>query len=214
MTKLVESERQVGSASYSSTIEPGDQWMYEIRQGQVLRIVDREGQEAADTLFFDARNKAIRYSAVDTIRAAGNLYLSTGSRLLSQTSELLLTIVADTCGRHDTVGGACACESNSVRYPSDRRFMHACRESWLLALGGLAGDWDKRDLANNINFFMNVPVSPGGDLRFDDGLSGPGAYVELRAERDVLATISNCPQLNNPCSGFDPTPLDVWVWEA
>ncbi len=131
---------------------------------------------------------------------------------MSTGGNVLLTIVADTCGRHDTLGGACANESNMVRYAIEKRFMHACRSSFLKAVT----EWDhgmtKRDITCNINFFMNVPVTPEGGLTFEDGISEPGKYVEMRAEMDVLALISNCPQLNNPCNAYNPTPVQVLIW--
>ncbi len=126
---------------------------------------------------------------------------------------MLLTITADTCGRHDTLGGACACESNMVRYAIEKRFMHACRDSFWRALRLRGPEWEKRDITNNINFFMNVPVTPEGGLTFADGISAPGRYVEMRAEMDVLAVISNCPQLNNPCNGYNPTPVRLLIWD-
>jgi urea carboxylase-associated protein 1 len=127
---------------------------------------------------------------------------------------VLLTIVADTCGRHDTLGGASAQESNTVRYALDKRFMHACRDNFVSAIQhdhehGLG----KRDITHNINFFMNVPVTPQGGLTFADGISAPGKYVELRAEMDVVCLISNCPQLNNPCNAYNPTPVRLLVWD-
>ena len=91
---------------------------YEIWKGQVLRIVDLEGNQAVDTLFYNAHDYAERYSAQDTIRAQGNIYLTTGTRLISTEGNVLLTITEDTCGRHDTLGGACSAESNTVRYAS------------------------------------------------------------------------------------------------
>ncbi|MGA0368746.1 MAG: urea amidolyase associated protein UAAP2 [Kiritimatiellia bacterium] len=214
MSTLTESTLDPDHAIFRQVIAPGDYWMHTLESGQTLRIVDLEGNQAADTLFYNAFDKSDRYSAVDTIREQGGLYLTTGSRLLSQNRTHLLTITADTCGHHDTIGGACACESNSVRYPLEKRYMHACRESWLLAMAEAGEDWDKRDLANNINFFMNVPVTPEGGLKFDDGISAPGRYVELLAETDVIALISNCPQLNNPCNAYNPTPVEVLIWEA
>jgi urea carboxylase-associated protein 1 len=127
-----------------------------------------------------------------------------------------MTIVADTCGRHDTLGGACACESNSVRYAIEKRPMHSCRDSFLLAIAndeeGSYPRLQKRDIVSNINFFMNVPVTPEGQLTFEDGISAPGKYVELRAEMDTTVLISNCPQLNNPCNGYNPTPVRLLVW--
>ncbi len=199
---------------YEHTIGAGDPWIHEVAKGQVLRITDLKGNQAVDTLFYNARDYADRYSAQDTIREQRNLYLTTGSKLMSTSGNVLLTITADTCGRHDTVGGACANESNQVRYALDKGYMHACRNSFLKAAQEWGRGLEKRDLTANINFFMNVPVTPDGGLRFEDGISEPGKYVELRAEMDVLAVISNCPQLNNPCNGYDPTPVLVSIWEA
>jgi hypothetical protein len=214
VTALVESVRDPAAAVVDETILAGEGWLRELAAGQVLRIVDLEGNQAADTLFYDAADTADRYSAVDTLRAQRNLYLTTGSRLLGTSGEPLLTIVADTCGRHDTLGGACSRESNSVRYGLHTHAMHACRDTFTRLALAWPGELSKRDLTHNINFFMNVPVSPEGGLRFDDGISGPGRYVELRAERAVLALVSNCPQLNNPCNAYDPTPVRVLVWDV
>jgi urea carboxylase-associated protein 1 len=210
--RLVESVLDPARAARSEVVLAGEPWLGLIERGQILRIVDLEGNQAVDTLFFDAADTGDRYSAVDTIRAQGSLYLSTGSRLLSTGGTLLLTIVADTCGRHDTIGGACSAESNTVRYGHATKPMHNCRDSFLLAAARSRIALTKRDMTANINFFMNVPVSPEGGLTFADGISGGGKYVELRAETDVLCLISNCPQLNNPCNAYNPTPISVLVW--
>jgi urea carboxylase-associated protein 1 len=204
-----------GSARYRKVIPAGDYWIDGIAKNQRFRILDVEGNQSADTLFFSASDPADRYSAVDTIRAQGNIYLSTGSKLLTTSGNVLAQITADTVGRHDTLGGACAAESNTVRYALSKRSMHSCRDSYLLAVAqnerfGLS----KRDLTHNINFFMNVPVTADGGLRFADGLSGPGQYVELEAAMDIIVLISNCPQLNNPCNAYNPTPLEILVWDA
>jgi urea carboxylase-associated protein 1 len=203
-----------GEAVFRQVIPAGEYWIDTVETGKLLRIVDVEGNQSADTLFFNAADVAERYSAVDTIREQRNVYLSCGSRLLSTGGNLMAQIVADTVGRHDTLGGACAAESNSVRYALDKRTMHACRDSYLLAVArsdrlGLG----KRDLSHNINFFMNVPVTADGGLTFADGLSGPGQYVEMRAAMDLIVLISNCPQLNNPCNAYNPTPLEVLIWD-
>lgn len=211
------SPRVTNTATFNAIVGAGDYFVREIRQGQYLRIVDLEGNQAADVLFYNAQDYSDRYSAQDTIREQNNIYLTTGTRLISTGRNVLLTIVADTCGRHDTLGGACSTESNQVRYALDKKFMHACRQSFLKG----AMTWseqtghllEKRDLAANINFFMNVPVTPSGKLAFEDGVSDAGKYVELRAEMDVLVLISNCPQLNNPCNAYNPTPLQVLIWD-
>jgi uncharacterized protein len=217
-TVIQDSTRVPEDAIFTATVEAGDPFVHEILQGQFVRIVDLEGNQAVDTLFYNAHNYADRYSAQDTIREQGNIYLTTGTKLISTERNVLLTIVADTCGRHDTLGGACATESNMVRYAIEKRSMHACRQSFLKG----ALDWskrtghelDKRDLTANINFFMNVPVTPAGKLTFEDGVSDAGKYVELQAEMDTLIVISNCPQLNNPCNAYNPTPVRVLIWDA
>jgi urea carboxylase-associated protein 1 len=215
---LVTSPRAPEDAIFSADIKAGDSFVHEIHAGQYVRIVDLEGNQAVDTLFYNAHDYADRYSAQDTIRAQTNIYLTTGTKLLSTERNVLLTIVADTCGRHDTLGGACSCESNMVRYAIEKRAMHACRQSFLkgaLTWSEKTGsELGKRDLAANINFFMNVPVTPEGKLTFEDGVSDAGKYVELRAEMDTLLVISNCPQLNNPCNAYNPTPVRILVWDA
>ncbi len=211
---LVESSLDPARAARSEVVLAGEAWLGRIARGSTFRIVDLEGNQAVDTLFFSAADPRDRYSAADTIRAQGSLYLSTGSRLLSTDGETLLTIVADTCGRHDTIGGACSSESNTVRYGHHTKAMHSCRDSFLLATARAGIPLSKRDLAPNINFFMNVPVTPEGGLTFADGISGGGKYVEMRAEMDVLCLISNCPQLNNPCNAYNPTPIRVLVWDG
>jgi urea carboxylase-associated protein 1 len=213
MTALVQSSRDPARALQSEVVLAGDPWLGIIKRGQVFRIVDLEGNQAVDTLFFSAADTRERYSAVDTIRAQGSLYLSTGTRLMSVDGAPLLTIVADTCGRHDTIGGACSAESNTVRYGHRTRSMHNCRDSFLLAAARSSIPLSKRDMTANINFFMNVPVSPEGALTFADGISGGGKYVELAADKDVLCLISNCPQLNNPCNAYNPTPIRLLVWD-
>ncbi len=202
-----------GEAVFRHIIPAGDYWIDALRRDQVLRIVDVEGNQSADTLFYNAADIADRYSAVDTIREQRNVYLSWGSKLISTSGNVLAEIVADTVGRHDTLGGACAAESNTVRYALEKRTMHSCRDSYLLAVAQQE-QWglSKRDLSHNINFFMNVPVTPDGGLTFADGLSGPGQYVEVRAVMDLIVLISNCPQLNNPCNAYNPTPLEVLIW--
>jgi uncharacterized protein len=201
------------TAILSFVVEAGEPFVHEILRGQTVRIVDLEGNQAVDTLFYNAHDYADRYSAQDTIREQGNLYLTTGTRLISTEGNVLLTITADTCGRHDTLGGACAAESNMVRYAIEKRPMHACRQSFLRGIQHWKHDLEKRDITSNINFFMNVPVTPEGGLTFEDGVSEAGKYVELCADMDVLMVISNCPQLNNPCNAYNPTPVQILIWD-
>jgi len=210
---LTESTLDAKDAVYDFVVPAGEPWLHELKKGQVLRILDLGGNQAVDTLFYNAEDPAERYSSVDTIREQGSIYLTTGMRLLSSEGNPMLTIVADTCGRHDTLGGACAAESNQMRYALEKRPMHNCRDNYLLALAESPYDMGKRDLTCNINFFMNVPVTPEGQLTFEDGISDAGKYVELRAEMDVIVLVSNCPQLNNPCNAYNPTPARMLIWD-
>ena len=191
----------------------GEPILFQLDKGQTLRIVDLEGNQAADVIFYNRDDLAEHYSATDTIQRQGGIYLTTGSVLRSNDARAMLTIVADTCGRHDTLGGHCAAESNTVRYALQKKYMHSCRDNYLIALQHADIGLTKRDLVPNINFFMNVPVTEGGDLKFDDGVSGPGKYVEMRAEMNLWVLISNCPQLNNPCNAYNPTPTQLLIWD-
>ena len=209
----IASQQREENALFRHFIDAGDHYIGTVKAGQTIRIVDVEGNEAADTLFFNADDPSERYSTMDTVREQGKVYLSTGSELRSNLNNVMLTITADTCGRHDTLGGACASESNTVRYDLEKRHMHSCRDNWMQAIAnhpeyGLS----KRDITHNINFFMNVPVTADGGLTFEDGISAPGKYVEMVAEMDVIVLISNCPQLNNPCNGYNPTPIELLIW--
>ncbi len=214
MQTVQESQLELKNAVYDYQLPAGEPWLYTVKAGQILRIIDLEGNQAVDTIFYNANDTDESYSMTDTLQHQGGIYLTTGSVLMSNRGRALLTIVADTCGRHDTLGGACAAESNTVRYAIQKKFMHNCRDNYLIALAHADNGMTKRDLVPNINFFMNVPVTPAGGLTFEDGLSAPGKYVEMRAEMDVLVLVSNCPQLNNPCNAYNPTPARFLIWDA
>lgn len=184
-------------------------WSAVVEAGDVLTIVDLFGNQAVDTLIYDAHDHTSRYSAAATVTAQRNLFLTTGSVLRDADGTPLMTLVADEVGTHDTVGGACSQESNTLRYGHHTKHQHACVENFLVE--GAKWGLGKRDLVSNINFFMNVPVEQDGTLGIVDGLSAPGKRLAVRAERDVLVLVSNCPQINNPCNGFDPTPVRMIV---
>jgi urea carboxylase-associated protein 1 len=187
-------------------------WSAVVAAGHVLSIVDLGGNQAVDCLLYRAQDTSERYSAADTIAAQGSIFLTTGSVLRSCEGRALMTVVADDVGRHDTIGGACSKESNTLRYGHHTRHQHACVENFLRE--GAKWGLGKRDLVSNINWYMNVPVEPDGTLGIVDGLSAPGLTVSLRAEVDTLVLVSNCPQVNNPCNGFDPTPVRMVVAEG
>ena len=176
-------------------------WARVLAPGEVLRIIDLEGQQAVDFLCYNARNPEERYNAADTMKYARTIFLTKDHGIYSDMGRRFFTIVEDTCGRHDTIGGCCSAESNEFRYGI--KDTPSCRANFLRALApfGLG----KKDIVANLNFFMNVPVAPDGSMGIVEGLSQPGDHVDLRAEMDVLAVISNCPQTRNPCNGFNPT---------
>jgi uncharacterized protein len=198
-----------GNVIYDFTIPARAPWSGVVKKGQTIRIVDLEGNQSGDCIIYSANDAAERYSASDTMTEQKNIFLTTGSKLMSNEGNVMMTITADTCGRHDTIGGACSCESNTLRYGQHTKHEHACVENFIYELGqhGLG----KRDMVSNINWFMNVPVEADGGLGIVDGISAPGKYLDLHAEMDTLVVISNCPQMNNPCNGFNPTPIRVIV---
>ncbi|MFM0687950.1 urea carboxylase-associated family protein [Paraburkholderia strydomiana] len=208
----VVSDKRPETAAFRQTVAAGEPWLHEVKAGSTLRIVDLEGNQAVDTLFYSLADPRERFDPQRTLRRQKSLYLTAGSVLYSNRGNAMLTIVADTCGRHDTLGGACAQESNTVRYALEKRYMHSCRDNFLRACAH-DGRLSKQDVSANVNFFMNVPVTAEGGLTFEDGISAPGKYVELRAEMDVIVLISNCPQLNNPCNAYNPTPAELLIWD-
>ncbi|WP_370512204.1 urea amidolyase associated protein UAAP2 [Skermania sp. ID1734] len=184
-------------------------WSAVVHAGEQLDIIDLYGNQAVDCLLYSAADHADRYSAQATITAQRNIFLTTGTVLRTDAGTPLMTVVADDVGNHDTIAGACSLESNTLRYGHHTAHQHACVENFLVA----AARWGlgKRDLVSNINWFMNVPVEPDGTLGIVDGRSAPGKRVALRAEIDTLVLVSNCPQINNPCNGFDPTPVRMVI---
>jgi urea carboxylase-associated protein 1 len=184
-------------------------WMHRVRAGETLRVIDLEGNQAVDFLLYATDDDAERYSAQDTVAAQANIFLRTGSVLLSSEGRPMMTITGTSVEYHDTIGGACSCESNSLRYGHHTKAQHSCVDNFLEA--NLRDGRGKRDMVSNVNFFMNVPVEADGALGIVDGISAPGLSVDLRAEMDVTVVVSNCPQINNPCNGFNPTPVRMIV---
>ncbi len=197
-------------AVYAHDIPAEHPWSRRIARGQTLRIIDSEGQQAVDALLYGADDTAERYSAQDTMLAGNSPYVGLGSKLMSNKGRVLACVTADTCGMHDTSAGCCSCESNAVRFGEQTRYQHACRENFILELSKYG--MTKRDIVANLNFFMNVPIEPSGHFTVVDGISAPGNYVDITAETDVIFVISNCPQINNPCNGFNPTPIRVEIF--
>ena len=206
------SPRDPATAAYDVEIPARKPWSHLVRKGETLRIVDAHGQQAVDTLFYNAHDFTERYSAQDTLREQGSAYVVAGTALVSNEGRIMARVVANTGGAHDTSAGACSCESNTVRFGHHVKYQHACRENFVIEVSKYG--MSKRDIVPNINFFMNVPVEPDGNLAIVDGESKPGDYVEITAEMDLLVVVSNCPQINNPCNGFFPTPIRALIWAA
>ena len=198
-----------GRVVLDELVEARGPWSAVIAAGDVLTIVDLDGNQAVDCILYAAKDTSTRYSAAVTIATQGSIFLTTGSVLRADSGQKLMTVVADEVGIHDTIGGACSQESNTLRYGQHTHEQHACVENFLIE--GAKWDLGKKDLVSNINWFMNVPVDPDGALGIVDGLSAPGKRVALRAEVDTLVLVSNCPQINNPCNGFNPTPVRMIV---
>ncbi len=198
-----------GTIIHDAIVPARAPWLHHVAAGQTLRIVDLEGNQAVDFLLYSAADDSERYSAQDTVAAQGNLFLREGTVLRSNEGRAMMTIAASAVEYHDTIGGACSCESNTLRYGHHTKAEHACVENFLEA--NLTEGRGKRDIVSNINFFMNVPVEEDGALGIVDGISAPGLTVDLRAEMDVVVVVSNCPQINNPCNGFNPTPVRMIV---
>jgi urea carboxylase-associated protein 1 len=198
-----------GSVVLDEVVPARAPWTAVVRKGQTLRIVDLEGNQAVDFLMYAADDDAERYSAQDTIAAQGNIFLRAGSVLMSNEGRPMAVVTETAVRYHDTIGGACSCESNTLRYGFHTKSQHACVENFLQANARFGRG--KRDMVSNINWFMNVPVEADGALGIVDGISAPGLFVDIRAEMDLVAVVSNCPQINNPCNGFDPTPVRMVV---
>ena len=184
-------------------------WSAVVPQGHVLTIVDVGGNQSGDCLLYNASDTAERYSVPDTIAWGGNIYVRAGTVLRSCLGNPMATVIANEIDRQDTIGGACGKESNTLRYGHHTAAEHGCRENFLAeaARYGMGA----RDIVSNLNWFMNVPVEADGTLGIVDGISGPGKRVAFRAEMDILVLVSNCPQVNNPCNDFNPTPLRMIV---
>jgi urea carboxylase-associated protein 1 len=214
MSMIITAARErlmTGTIVHDEIVPARAPWRHPVNAGQSLRIVDLEGNQAVDFLIYAAADDSERYSAQDTIAAQGNIFLRTGTRLMSNEGRPMMTITASAIDYHDTIGGACSCESNTLRYGHHTKSQHACVENFLEA--NLRDGRGKRDIVPNINFFMNVPVEADGALGIVDGLSAPGLTVDLHADMDVIVVVSNCPQINNPCNGFNPTPVRMIVSE-
>jgi len=199
-----------GAIRADVVVAPGEPWSSVLRKGEILRIIDMEGQQAVDFICFNAHDTKETYDNTVTVRLAARPFLRKGDVLYSNLANPMFTMVEDTIGNHDTICGCCSAEINYLRYKV--KDTPSCRANFLreLAKYGL----DSRSLVPNINLFMNIPIDVNGELQIRAPLSRPGDHVDLAAEMDCLAVISNCPQILNPANNFNPTPVRMVTFAA
>ncbi|MDR2427181.1 MAG: DUF1989 domain-containing protein [Endomicrobium sp.] len=207
-----ESTKIEEDAVFNIIIEAGSGLFKRINKGQTFRITDVKGEQGVDVFFLDAANTYDHYSAAKTVTAQKNIYLTSGTILYSEAGKAMLKITADICRMHDTLGGACSSQSNTVRYAHEKDYMHNCRDTFMLQISD-DERYSKRDIGANINALTNVPVTSDGKLWFGKSPSYAGCYIEMEALMDIMLLISNCPQINNPCAGFNPTEIKVHLWD-
>jgi len=172
-----------------------------------LVITDLEGQQAVDFLCYDANNPADRYSATNTVKVQGNVYVGLDTVLYSDSGAALMTVIEDTVGQHDTIYGCCSNPNNFLRYGVETS--ESCYSNFESALA--ARGLGKDAIVSNVNWFMSVPILDDGSAGVANTEPSPNSHVSLRAETDVLAVLSNCPQMHNPCNGYNPSPIKVTV---
>ena len=199
-----------GAAILEDTVVPARApWSARLKSGDCLRLVDIEGAQAIDFLCFNADDPSERYHAANTIKLQHNIYIDQGTVLRSSLARPMMTVVSDSCGRHDTIYGCCSFPLDDVRY--GKRNPASCQTNFEteMAKHGVGPE----HVVANVNWFMNVPVGPDGAADIITPQSKPGDYVDLRAEMDLLTVLSNCPQEMNLASGENgPTPIRAIVF--
>lgn len=194
--------------TYEQVVEAKSPWSGIIKKGERLRITDLEGQQAVDFLCYDNNDRTNRYSSANTAKVQGNVYVGLGTVLYSDSGTALFEVVEDTVGRHDTVYGCCSNPNNMLRYGVETTA--SCYSNFKLELAKYG--MGKEAIVPNINWFMSVPILENGSAGVDSVMLKPNSYVTLRADTDVLAVLSNCPQMHNPCNGYNPTPINVQIF--
>ena len=194
-------------ANQTVTVDAKQPWSGLVKKGQVLTIRDTYGQQAVDFLCYNADNISDRYSATNTVKVQGNVYVGNGTVLYAESGKPLLTVIEDTVGKHDTIYGCCSNTNNKLRY--DVETTESCYTNFTQELQ--KHGMDVTSIVPNVNWFMSVPVLGDGSAGVAEAALKPGSYVKLRAECHVLAVLSNCPQMHNPCNGYDPTPIEIWI---
>ena len=193
---------------YEKVVAAKTSWSGLVKEGQRLKITDLEGQQAVDFLCYDNKKRSNRYCATNTLKVQGNVYVGLGSILYADDGSSLLEVVEDTIGRHDTVYGCCSNPNNFLRYGVITTESCYTNFETELAKNGMGIE----AIVPNINWFMSVPVLEDGSAGVDNVVLKPNSYVTLLAKKDSLAVLSNCPQMHNPCNGYNPTPIKVEIF--
>lgn len=203
---------------WEETIEPGASWSHVLKRGTVLRLTDVQGTANVGALFYNFECPVERYNMADTLKSQHIARLTAGFVLYSDMGRILCSVVGDTVGWHDPIGGCSSAASVAAQY-GESRYQEArnqChrngRDSFLVELGkwGLG----PRDLVPNVNFFSRVTVSEQGAMEFRAGNSTPGSYVELRAEMNVLTVLNTCPHPLDPSPNYAPKPVHLAIRRA
>ena len=200
---------------FEESVQPGATWSHVLKRGTTLRITDVSGGANAGALFYNFECPVERYNMPDTLKAQHIARITTGFVLYSDMGRILCSIVADTVGWHDPIGGcsndALVCNRyGALNYQKARNERHQnARDSFQIELGkwGLG----PRDLTANVNFFSRVDVAADGAMTFAPGNSKAGDYVELRAEMNVLAVINTCQHPLDPNPNYEPKAVHLSI---
>ena len=207
---MTASDKMVKRVIREETIPPAGYFAAEMTKNQVLRIVDLEGQQVADLVCFKRGGDRVEpLSVMNTISLNRQVFPRIGYLLFSDEASPMMSIIDDTCGVHDMLAGACSRFTNERRYGvKDSR---NCRDNLAAALKPFGIGW--KDVPFNMNVFMNCPIGPDGNWSIQVPKSKPGDHIDFRAETDVLAAFSNCPQIHNACNAFRLKPLKAVLYE-
>jgi uncharacterized protein YcgI (DUF1989 family) len=180
-----------------------------VRSGQVLKVIDTEGQQAADFVAICKDDRSEALSPVHTRRALKSLFFKVGDELMSSKGRPLLRVLQDTVGVHDANVPACDSTRFSIDFsvPGHRNCVANLLEG--LAFYGVSHD----EVPDPFNLFQNGPVTPDGRMLVTDPISVAGDYIELLALADLVCAVSSCPQDIIPGNGLRVTPIDLEVSE-
>lgn len=201
-----------GARRWERIMEPKGRIAFELAKGDTLRIVDLDGQQVADFICFDRHNLTDKISHSTTVMLKGNIHLTEGDYIRSVDAHSMLKITRDTVGRHDILAGSCCPGLNRLRYGKEAEHQPNCRENLAAAMAPYGVRLS--EIPYTFNIFMNVPISPAGDIEVIAPVSKPGDFIDLRAEMDLIVAISNCPQERNVCNGFKATRLGLLVYDT